>query len=105
MGTTTSPIQRLIGRAASAYTAGPFVENSRAACQHAAREHLATILCYWNRSEDSPSFVAQSYIELLRVITDLGSDSYLSIKAPAFGFDEELLKTIVENARRRANTP
>jgi proline dehydrogenase len=105
MGTTTPPIQRLIGRAASAYTAGPVVENARAACQHAARKHLATILCYWNRSEDSPSFVAQSYIGLLQLIADLRSDSYLSIKAPAVGFDTELLETVVENARRRGNTP
>jgi proline dehydrogenase len=105
MGTIISPIQRLIGRAAGAYTAGPVVENARTACQHAAREHLATILCYWNRSEDSPSFVAQSYIGLLQLIADLRSDSYLSIKAPAFGFDAELLNTIVENARQRGNTP
>jgi len=99
MGTNPSILQTLIGRAASAYSAGPAEEHARTACEHAARKQLASVVCYWNRSDDSPAFVAQSYVRLLQMIADLGTDSYLSVKAPAFGFDGALLKTILEKAK------
>ena len=104
MGTTTSAIQTLIGRAARAYSAGPLIEDARSACRWAARKNLSTAVCYWNKPQDPPGFVAQSYIGLLQFIAGLHNDSYLSIKAPAFDFDGELLGTIIENARQHGNT-
>ena len=70
MGTNPSILQTLIGRAASAYTAGPSEDDARIACEYAARRQLASVVCYWNRSEDSPAFVAQSYLRLLQMIRD-----------------------------------
>jgi proline dehydrogenase len=101
MGTTTSAIQTLIGRAASAYTAGPAVGDVYTACERVAREHLATTVCYWNSPVDPPAFVAQCYLGLLRLAANLPTDSYLSMKAPALGFNVELLRKIIGEAQRQ----
>src|SRR5713226_4905844 len=101
MGTATSTLQTLIGRAASAYTAGPAVGDLHTACERAARENLATTVCYWNSPVESPAFVAQCYLDLLQLAADLPTDSYLSMKAPALGFNLELLRRIIEEARCR----
>ena len=101
MGTVTSTLQSLIRRVSTAYTAGPSLEDARAACNRIARDSLATTVCYWNGSLDPPGFVAQSYIGLLQVISDVPTDSYLSLKAPALDFDLSLLRKIIDEARRR----
>ena len=100
MGTSPSLLHKLIDRAASAYAAGPAEAHARIVCEHAAQEQIGTAVCYWNRPEDSPAFVAQSYIGLLQMIANLRTDSYLSVKAPAFGFDAELLNRIIEEAQQ-----
>jgi proline dehydrogenase len=100
MGTAASTIQILIRRAASSYTAGQTIKDARTACEHLALERIASTVCYWNNGFDSSLFVAQSYLCLLDVIRDLPPDSYLSVKAPALGFDLELLKKILDKAQR-----
>ena len=104
MRTATSTLQSLIRRAAGAYIAGPSLEDVRAACNRVAREYLATTVCYWNGSVDSPGFVAQSYIGLLQLISGVPTDSYLSIKAPALDFNLRLLRKIIEEARNQNTT-
>jgi proline dehydrogenase len=100
MGTNQSAIQGLIRRAASAYTAGPSFENARAVCERLAQEGIASTVGYWNTSFDSPPLVAQSYLGLLSLIECLRSPCYLSVKAPALGFDLELLRRILDQAQR-----
>jgi proline dehydrogenase len=103
MGTGASTIQKLIRRAASGYTAGPAITDVRTACEQFALERIATAVCYWNNDFDSSLFVADSYLHLLDVIRKL-PDSYLSVKAPAIGFDIELLKKILDKAQRLSAT-
>ncbi len=86
MGTATSPLQRLIQRGASAYTAGPTIVSARAVCDRLASLGIANAVCYWNRPTDSPLFTTQCYLALLSLLRDLPPHSYLSVKAPAFGF-------------------
>ena len=100
MGTSQSPIQSLIKRAASAYTAGPGIQDARNACERLAREGIASTVCYWDVYADQPRFVSQSYIDLLGVISGLKSDCYLSVKAPALKFDPNLLKKVLNEAGR-----
>ncbi len=100
MGTATSAIQLLIRRAASAYAAGPTLKDARAACERAAQESLATVVCYWNSPCDAPEYVSQSYLDLLALIPNLRRECYLSVKAPALGFDFELIRTILNEAKR-----
>src|SRR5438445_1307459 len=100
MGTAATTIQKLIRRAASSYTAGPTIKDARAACERFASERIASTVCYWNNDFDPPLFVAGSYLRLIDIIRGLPSESYLSVKAPAFGFTLDLLKKILEAARR-----
>jgi proline dehydrogenase len=100
MGTTESTIQSLIRRAASAYTAGPAINDARQVCERLAGEGIASTVCYWDVYADQPRFISQSYIDLLGVISGLKSDCYLSVKAPALKFDLDLLKRILAEAAR-----
>ena len=100
MGTAATTIQSLIRRAASSYTAGPTLKDASAACERFASERIASAVCYWNNDFDAPLFVAGSYLRLIDIIQGLPSESYLSVKAPALGFNLGLLKKILQEARR-----
>ncbi len=104
MGTATSPLQRLIQRAASAYTAGPTIASARAVCDRLASLGIASAVCYWNRPTDSPLFTTQCYLALLGLIRGLPPHSYLSVKAPAFDFNVDLLRQVLDQARRTNTT-
>ena len=104
MGTATSAFQNLIRGAAAAYTAGPTAEDARVACDRVARKCLATTVCYWNGPIDSPEFVAKCYIGLLKLVSGIPTDSYLSVKAPALDFDLELLRRVLREAQSRKTT-
>lgn len=99
MGTATSPLQRLIQRAASPYTAGPTIASARAVCDRLASLGIASAVCYWNRPNDSPLFTTQCYVALLGLIRGLPPHSYLSVKAPAFNFNLDLLWQVLDQAR------
>ena len=86
------------------YTAGPEIENALAVCESFANQGIASIICYWNSLLDSPACVLNSYLRIIQLIPQLRAGCYLSIKAPALGFDASLLKEIVREAAR-TNTP
>ena len=104
MGTATSPLQRLIQRAASAYIAGPTIASARAVCDRLASLGIASAVCYWNRPTDSSLFTTQCYLALLGLIRGLPPHSYLSVKAPAFDFNVDLLRQVLDQARRTNTT-
>lgn len=99
MGTTKSKVHALIHHAARAYIAGPAIHNARAACERFAGEGLSTTVCYWNVAADHPKQVSDFYMDILGLAPNLGTDCYLSVKAPAIKFDLALLKSILERAR------
>src|SRR2546423_15019367 len=98
METATLAIEFLLERAGSVYTAGPAVEHAHAVCESLGADGVATTVCYWNSRLDSPRTVLGKYSRLLDVIRDLAGDCYLSIKAPALGFDFGLIKEILYRA-------
>jgi proline dehydrogenase len=49
---------------------------------------------------DQPRFVSQAYIALLGAMSNGAADCYLSVKAPALKFDFDLVRNVVEEARR-----
>jgi len=95
-----STIDSLISRAASAYVAGPELEDACAVCDRLAREGVSSTVCYWDLYTDSSTFISQSYIGLLRATSNFTPNCYLSIKAPALNFDIGLIRKVVEEARR-----
>src|SRR5262245_59713725 len=100
MGAVESAIHSLIRRAASAYTPGPRLEDARDVCRKLAREGIANVVCYWDVYADHPGVISQSYVDVLRAVSNSSSDCYLSIKAPALKFDLTLVQRILEEARR-----
>src|SRR5881628_1299402 len=100
MGTAKSAFQVLIQRAAGSYIAGPTLGNARAVCERFASSGIASTVCYWNRPLDSPLVTTARYIRLFELIRDLPSGSYLSVKAPALGFDMKLIQEILDQAHR-----
>ena len=98
MGATEAAIQSLIRRAASAYTAGPNIEDARVVCDRLAREGVSSTVCYWDVYGDRPELVSQAYLSLLGTVAN--QNCYLSVKAPAVRFDFELLKKVLDEARR-----
>ncbi len=100
MGLAQSAIHSLIRRAASAYIAGPDLEDARAVCDRLAREGIASIVCYWDVYTDHPASISQAYLDLLGTMSNSESDCYLSVKAPALKFDFDLVKKVLEEARR-----
>jgi len=100
MGTAKSAFQVLIQRAAGSYIAGPTLGNARAVCERFASSGIASTVCYWNRPLDSPLVTTARYLRLFELIRDLPSGSYLSVKAPALGFDMKLIQEILDQAHR-----
>jgi proline dehydrogenase len=100
MGTSESPFQSLIRRAASVYTAGPAVRDAQAICERLAHEGIANTICYWDIYSEQPNAISQAYIGALNAISSVTPDCYLSVKAPALKFDIELVKKVLAEAQR-----
>jgi proline dehydrogenase len=100
MGTSESPIQSLIRRAARSYVAGPSLEDARSVCERLEREGIASTVCYWDVFADHPHLVSQAYIRLLAGIAGSASDCYLSVKAPALKFNLDLVHKVLAEAMR-----
>jgi proline dehydrogenase len=99
MGTGESPLQSLIRRAARVYSAGPAIQDAQAACERLARNGIASTVCYWDVYADQPGSVTHAYVEVLRASSQVASDCYLSIKAPALKFDFDLVRNVLAEAR------
>jgi proline dehydrogenase len=98
--TGVQAIRILADRAAGAYAAGADLASLAAVCRRLHDQKLLTTVCYWNRDSDSSQEVAAAYNGLLDVISTWRSQSYLSAKAPALGFESRLLRSITERARQ-----
>ena len=85
-------------RAARAYVAGPDLADALQVCQALGRNGMATTICPWDRDDDSPRRVADSYLAALARLGSAGSDCYLSVKAPSLGFSRDLLGELLAAA-------
>jgi proline dehydrogenase len=92
------PLVRLASRA---YVAGPELSDAVRACHRFARRGAASTLGYWNGDDDPPRLVADTYLAALDATTGEGLESYLSIKAPALGFDAGLTVEVMQRAQER----
>src|SRR5262249_11652273 len=99
MGTAESALQSLIRRAARVYSAGPAIQDAQAACERLARNGIASTVCYWDVYADQSVSITQAYIGVLRATSEVASDCYLSIKAPALKFDIDQVEKVLAEAR------
>jgi len=95
-----SPWLPLLRKAARSYVAGPDLPDAlRLAQEFAARGVPASTLCFWDAQDDLPRHVADMYLATVRAIESARLDSYVSVKAPALGFDAGLVAEIADAAR------
>lgn len=52
-------------------------------------------LAYWNRDDEPAAAVSAAYHQALRGAAAIGGYSYISIKAPAFGFDASVFDSLL----------
>src|SRR5437667_12889679 len=76
---------------ASAYVAGPDLDDAMEVCRAAARRGWTATLCRWDGPQDTPASVAASYRLALWSILLEKLPCYLSIKAPALAYDPEVV--------------
>ena len=91
---------RLAAIASRSYMAGPELSDALRSAREFAAHGLGSTICYWNGPEDEPELVAENYLSTMNAMTREGLDSYLSLKAPALGYDETLITQIIDRARK-----
>jgi proline dehydrogenase len=88
-----------INHAARGYSA-PTLGSARAICE-ALRDHgFGSTVCFWNADSDSVEEITLSCLQLLELLADLDSRSYLSLKLPAIHFNADAVAAILKKAAR-----
>ena len=87
----------LAARAASAYIAGPELDDALTLARELSGRGFASTLGFWDGDDDLPDAVAAQYGDALGAICRL-DDSYLSIKFPAIGESSERLSLLLAHA-------
>lgn len=85
-------------RLATAYIVGDTLADAVLACKTAQARGWSTTICPWNASGDPYEEVARSYVAAVQAIRKHDLDCYVSVKAPAIGFDGALLRAVVDAA-------
>lgn len=85
-------------RMATGYIAGDTLPDAVLACRKARARGWSTTICPWNASGDPYEEVASHYVAAVEAIRDHRLDCYLSVKAPAIGFDHGLLQRVIDAA-------
>ena len=86
--------------AARAYIVGPELGDALRVARRLGATQESVTVCYWNQREDAPERVAAANLEAVQALGQLAPRPYLSIKAPAFGFDRSLLEPLCLAAGR-----
>ncbi len=101
--TRGNPLRGVMGglarRAQSNYVAGPTLSDALEVCERHHRRGMKVALCYWNARADGPEIVTDQCLHVLEALPLRGLDGYLSVKAPALGFDEGRILALAERAR------
>jgi proline dehydrogenase len=87
-----APLRR---RAASAYVAGPRIDDALLACRTLSERGRASTVGFWNRRGHQPGDVLLNHLTAAEALSRNGLNAYLSIKAPALGFSPDLLAKLL----------
>ena len=77
-------------RAARSYVAGTELDDAIATGRRLAERGYAITSCYWDGEDDDRKGVADVYARTGTALAESGLDAYLSVKAPAIGYDRAL---------------
>jgi proline dehydrogenase len=85
--------------AARTYSA-PTMEDARRICLDLKGMGFGSTVCFWNADADTVEDITRSCLELIELLRNLDSSSYLSLKLPAMHFDREAVAVILRAAAR-----
>ena len=103
VGRTELKVERKL---ALAYSAGPRPEDAVRVADALTRLGYRTIVGYIDKPQEAPRIVARNHAGALEGVVAKGLDCYVSLKAPALGFDHRLVEGIVRSghdANRRVH--
>ena len=88
-------LKRLLSR----YIVGHSLGDAIPAVRRVVRAGWNATICPWNFPGDAPEDVAARYLQSLHALARFDGRGYLSVKAPALGYDFSLLKKVLDAAR------
>lgn len=91
----------MVRRLAGNYVAGPDLSDALRLCRRMAARGWGSILCPWDGPGNTPEEVLSNYRSALRAIASEKVEGYLSIKAPAFRYDVEALRGLLDLAAEK----
>jgi proline dehydrogenase len=89
----------LIDRAARRYVAGPRPSHAVDRCVAFARDGVATTVACWSETGELSRRVVDGYLAAADLVARARVDCYLSVKAPALGCNERMVRPIAERCR------
>jgi proline dehydrogenase len=100
-----SPVSRFYhameGHLARAYSAGPAPEEAVRMAEWLGGLGYGTIVGYMHKDNEDPRIVSRATLASLEAVAAKRLDCYVSIKAPAFGFDRRRIAEIVKSAHAK----
>ncbi len=95
------PLRLALQAAGRVYVPGHTLEDALAIARPLAADGIACTLGYFHGNSDSPAGVARAAMAIAAAVAELDPPGYLSLKAPALGYDLGLLGAVLGEARTR----
>ncbi len=92
-------LQRIIAKASRSYVSGETLNDAIRTNESLQKLGYSVTLAYWNRDDDDHLDVLSHYKNAVEEFSKISSENYVSIKAPAFGFDQNHYMTLLKKAR------
>ena len=90
----------ILHAASRAYVPGPHLDDALAWARHAQQHGVSTTIGYFNADDESPERVMQASRAAIAPLAALQPRGYLSVKAPALGYEHALLADLALLARQ-----
>lgn len=95
-------LRKLIERAARSYVAGTELSDAIGFARTIERDGMSSIIAYWNGRGEDPLNVYTAYLSAIDGVADAGTQTYISIKAPALSMSQTFTDALAKRCRDRS---
>ena len=92
-------LRRLLNRAAKPYAATS-IEDARQICRDLACKGFGNTVCFWDGPSDTTEDIRSACLDLIGLLQEFDTDSYLSIKLPGMRFEHDAVSSVLKCAAR-----
>ena len=96
-----SILSKLTDRAARSYVAGTELSDAIAFAWTLKRDGMSSTIAYWNDRGEDPMHVCAAYLSAIDGAADAGTNTYVSIKAPALSMSQSFTDVVATRCRDR----